>query len=125
MRAWCGGRRRMSMFRWTAGAAAARSRGGAVGVCDGRGIGPRAAGCSFLLAHFVQQFGELLVDVVPLAHACVGQKPGGTGTPEFVAGEVFCLLVIPRPELQIGEKVGVLIAEFQVGGVGGLLFVER
>lgn len=76
-------------------------------------------------AHFVEQFLELFVDVVPLAHAGVGEETLLAGAAELVRRELFGLLVVPGPELEVGEEVGVLVAEFGVGGVGGLLLVER
>ena len=74
--------------------------------------------------HFIKKFAELCVDIMPFAQPGIGKKPFMAGTAKFVGGKLLGLIVIPGPQLEVTEKIGMFVAEFQVRGVGGLLPVE-
>ena len=55
--------------------------------------------------HLRHELAQLLVGVVPLAHAEVGEEVVGAGAAQLAGRQVLRLIVVPPPELQEGDEV--------------------
>ena len=82
---------------------------------DGRRLGRGRARAQ---PHVVQQGEDLLVGVVPLPHAHVGEETVAAELAEFRPGEMASLLVVEIPQPEQAEEVRPAHVKFAVGGVG-------
>ena len=63
------------------------------------------------------------MNIVPFSHSHEREKVGLAELAELVGGEVPRVGMVPAPEFQVADEVGVFILEAGVGGVGGFLVI--
>ena len=76
-------------------------------------------------AHFRDPGQQFLMQVMPFAHAHEGQELGLTAVAQLVPRQLPRLLVVIVPQVEQGQKIGLLVAETAMLLVGGLLSVQR
>jgi hypothetical protein len=81
--------------------------------------------CVGVKAHVGDEAVELLVNVLPFAHAHEGEEVLLAPLPQLARGKVLLLLLVLVPQVEKRAEIGVLIAESGVRLVRGVLGRHR